>query len=45
VSTELAGNVSAYAWAAVPAPTRLFYSRAASGPDGPAGLWVVDLPR
>ena len=45
VSTELARNVSAYASAAIPAPTRLLYSRAASGPDGPAGLWVVDLPR
>jgi hypothetical protein len=45
VSTELARGVSAYASAAIPAPTRLLYSRAVSGPDGPAGLWVVDLPR
>lgn len=45
VATELARNVSAYAWAPIPAPTRLLTSRAVSGPDGPAGLWVVDLPR
>ena len=45
VSTELARSVSAYAWAPIPAPTRLLYSRAAAGADGPAGLWTVDLPR
>jgi hypothetical protein len=45
VSTELARSVSAYAWAPIPAPTRLLYSRASAGADGPAGLWTVDLPR
>jgi len=44
VSTELATGVSSYGWAANPAPTRVFYARAA-GADGPPGLWTVDLPR
>ena len=45
VTTELARTAGAYAWAPIAAPTRLFYSRAASSADGPPGVWLVDLPR
>ncbi len=41
-TTELARAVDGSGWAAVDAPSRLFYARVTSSPPG---LWVVDLPR
>ena len=45
VTTLLASEVGAYAWAPRPAPTRLFYSRTVATAGGPAGVFYADLPR
>jgi hypothetical protein len=43
-STLLAAAPDTYAWAPIPAPTRLFYARKAANSAGPAGLWMVSIP-
>jgi hypothetical protein len=45
VSTLLASEAGAYAWAPIAAPTRLFYSRAVASAEGTVGVFSVDLPR
>jgi len=45
VTTLLASEIGAYAWAPIPAPTRLFYSRTAATAGGPVGVFYADLPR
>lgn len=45
VTSLLASEVGAYAWAPVAAPTRLFYSRELASAGGPAGVFYTDVPR
>jgi hypothetical protein len=45
VTTLLASEIGAYAWAPIPAPTRLFYSRTVATAGGPVGVSYADLPR
>jgi hypothetical protein len=42
--TLVAAGPDKYAWALIPAPTRLFYARTAASSAGPAGLWMVTIP-
>lgn len=45
VSSPLASEVSAYAWAPSSTPRRLFYSRSRATAGGPFGVFYVELPR
>jgi hypothetical protein len=45
VTTPLASEAGAYAWAPIAAPTRIFYSRKATSAGGAAGLFYTELPR